>query len=381
MKIQNMPSLNIGNLIAKIPIIQGGMGVGISGSQLASAVANEGAIGVISAVGLGMTEPDFRSNFKEANKRVLKNEIRKARSLTNGILGVNLMVALSDYDELVECALEENIDILIMGAGLPIKFSKMMTRERFQHVKTKMVPIVSSARAARIIMNYWDKKYCRMPDAIIVEGPMAGGHLGFKLEQIEDPDFALEKLVPALVKSVAPFETKYQKSIPVIAAGGIFTGEDISLMLKLGAKAVQMGTRFVATHECDANIHFKEMYVNAKKEDLIIIKSPVGLPGRAIKNTFLKDVLAGVKKPFQCPWKCLRTCNIRESPYCIASALIQAKLGNFKDGFAFAGSNAWKIKKIISVKELIQTLKRQYNEVIETEINMETSLRMSMSVA
>lgn len=366
MKNHNMPALNIGKLLAKTPIIQGGMGVGISGAELASAVANEGGIGVISAVGLGMTEPDFRTNFKEANKRALRKEIQKARKLTKGILGVNIMVALSDYDDLVECALEEKVDILFLGAGLPIKFSNMMTKERLQHLETMLVPIVSSAKAAKLIMNFWDKKYSRMPDAFVVEGPMAGGHLGFKPEQIDDPDYALEKLLPEVLETVMVFEEKYRKNIPVIAAGGVFTGEDIHEMFLLGAKGVQMGTRFVATHECDADIEFKNMYVNAKEEDITIIKSPVGLPGRAVNNMFLKDVLTGVKKPFSCPWKCLRTCNYQESPYCIAVALMQAKKGQMKNGFAFAGSNAWKINEIISVSELMQKLKNEYSHIIKS---------------
>lgn len=365
MEKREMPNLKIGELTIQYPIIQGGMGVGISGASLASAVANAGGIGVISAVGLGMNEPDFQRNFKAANKRALKREIQKARSLSDGIIGVNIMVALSDYDDLVEAAIEEEIDILFLGAGLPLKFSEAFPAERLRSLKTKIAPIVSSGKAAQVIMNFWTKKFNRLPDAFVVEGPMAGGHLGFKPEQIDDPDYALENLLPDVLAVVRSFEKEYDLHIPVIAGGGVFTGEDIHRMICLGAEGVQMGTRFVATHECDADIRFKQAYINAEENDLMIIKSPVGLPGRAIRNTFLTDVSAGIKKPFQCPWKCLRTCDYQESPYCIALALMQAKQGKLDHGFAFAGSNAWRVNAIIGVNELFETLVEEYKNAAE----------------
>ncbi|MBN2102631.1 nitronate monooxygenase [bacterium] len=356
--------LKIGSVSAPIPIIQGGMGVGISGAGLASAVANEGGIGVVSAVGLGFHEPDFNTHFKDANKRALKHEIQKAREKTDGLIGVNIMVALSDYDNLMEGAVEENADFLFLGAGLPLKFSEAFPPERLKTMNTKIVPIVSSAKAVQVIFNFWQKRFNHIPDGVVVEGPLAGGHLGFRMEQIENPDYALEKLVPDVVRTIQPFQQTFGKEIPVIAGGGIYTGEDIFRMLELGAQGVQMGTRFVATHECDADIRFKEAYIQAEAEDIVIIQSPVGLPGRAIKNTFLKDVFAGVKKPFQCPWKCLRTCNYRESPYCIAAALTQAKDGRLKNGFAFAGANVWRVNKIVSVKVLIKSLLQEYNKMV-----------------
>lgn len=364
-KSNNLPKLKIGDLTIQYPIIQGGMGVGISGASLASAVANAGGIGVISAVGLGMNDPDFQNNFKEANKRALKQEIQKARSLSKGIIGVNIMVALSDYDDLVEAAIEEDIDVLFLGAGLPLKFPDTLSSERLRTLRTKLVPIVSSGKAAQLIMNFWQKKFNRLPDAFVVEGPMAGGHLGFKPEQIDDPNYKLEKLVSDVIDVVRSVSSEYDIHIPVIAAGGVFTGEDIHHMLSLGAEGVQMGTRFVATHECDAEIRFKQTYIDAKENDLTLIKSPVGLPGRAINNAFLKDVSAGIKKPFQCPWKCLRTCDYQESPYCIALALMQAKQGKLAHGFAFAGSNAWRINEIVSVPDLIQELLEAYEHAAE----------------
>lgn len=354
--------LRIGEHEAKIPIIQGGMSVGISLAGLASAVANEGGIGVIGAAGIGMLEPDFATNFREANKRALRKEIRKAREMTEGIIGVNIMVALSDFDDLVLIAVDEGVDLIFFGAGLPLRIPKALPPDRLRDIATKFVPIVSSARAAKIIFQYWAKHYNHVPDAVVVEGPLAGGHLGFKKEQINNPDYALEKILPDVVSAIKPFEQQFNKNIPVIAAGGIYTGADIYKFIQLGASGVQMATRFVATHDCDASIKFKETYVKCKKEDIIIIDSPVGLPGRAIRNKFLDDVSAGIKKPFKCFWKCLRTCDFRKSPYCIALALTKAKIGNLEEGFAFAGANAYRIDKIISVKELIENLLKEYEK-------------------
>ena len=351
-----LPALRIGDLIAKLPIIQGGMGVGISLSGLASAVANEGGIGVIAAAMIGMGEPDIATNPLEANIRALKNEIRKARSLTKGLLGVNIMVALTHFSNLVVAAIEEGIDFIFSGAGLPLDLPKYLGRQS----KPKLVPIVSSGRAAEVLCKKW-AKLSYLPDAFVVEGPLAGGHLGLKPEQISSPEFTLEKLVAEVLAAVKPFEAEAGRAIPVIAAGGVYTGADISKFLKMGAAGVQMATRFVATDECDASPVFKQAYVNASKEDIVIINSPVGLPGRAINNEFLEAVKRGEKMPFTCPYQCIRTCDHRKSPYCIALALIQAKRGNLKRGFVFSGQNAYRVDRIISVKELIRTLKQEYS--------------------
>jgi nitronate monooxygenase len=319
MSIGNLPQLRIGDLLVKTPIIQGGMGVGISLSGLSSAVAKEGGIGVISAVGIGQFEPDFRKDCMKANKVALRKEIRKARSVSKGALGLNVMVATSDFDDMVKIAFEEEIDIVFLGAGLPLKLPKTLTVDEVREGKTKIGVIVSSARAAQIIFQYWQKSFNHVPDAVVVEGPMAGGHLGFKAEQIEDPNFKLENLLSDVLPVVEKFERHFDKEIPVIVAGGIFTGADIHKFLDLGAKGVQMATRFVATHECDASIKFKEAYLSCEKDDLKIINSPVGLPGRAIENDFLRDVEAGIKKPFNCPWKCLKTCDLKIRPIVLQS--------------------------------------------------------------
>jgi nitronate monooxygenase len=356
-----LPVLRIGDLTSRIPIIQGGMGVGISLSGLASAVANEGGIGVISAAIPAIHEPDIATNGDHANIRVLRSEIRKARRLTDGVLGVNVMVALTNFGDMVRTAIAEGIDIIFAGAGLPLDLPGYLGNG----TKTKLVPIISSARAASIICRKWLTRYNTLPDAFVVEGPMAGGHIGFKEGQIDDPDYTLEKLIPAVIDALSAFEATHQKNIPVIAAGGIFDGEDIHKFLTLGAAGVQLGTRFVATDECDATDGFKQAYLDARKEDMVVIKSPVGLPGRAIRNRFIDDVNKGNRRPFKCPYHCIKTCKAEKSPYCIALALGNARKGKFKHGFAFAGKNAYRIQKIVSVKELMNTLIEEFSRAAD----------------
>jgi len=367
----NMPELTIGNLTAQIPVIQGGMGVGISLSGLASAVAEQGGIGVISSVGLSTIYDYDKAHYKEANAELLKQEIRKARQKTSGIIGVNIMVALTDYKDLVKAAIEEQADILFLGAGLPLHFPKEYSGENLKKVKSKLVPIVSSGRAATLIFKYWQKNFDRLPDAVVVEGPKAGGHLGFKKEQISNPDYALENLIPDVIEAVSKFTTFGENKIPVIAAGGIYTGRDIHKFINMGADGVQMGTRFVATHECDASDQFKDAYLKCSEKNIMIIQSPVGLPGRAIRNTFLEEVSRGIRKPFKCPWKCLLTCDFKNTPYCIAKALTNARIGRMLEGFAFAGANAYRVDKIISVKQLINSLIEEYNKAFLNSIHLQ----------
>lgn len=356
-----LPSLKIGDITAKLPIIQGGMGACISLSSLASAVANEGGIGIISAVHPGFKEPDFETNNVEANIRGLKKEIQKAKKISpNGIIGMNIMVAMKNYDKYVKAALEENIDIIISGAGLPLDLPKLT-----KGTSTKIIPIVSSAKAALVIAKMWDRKNNVTPDAVVVEGCDAGGHLGFSLEELnsDNPPKLLD-IVKEVKEVLKSFCKKYNKNIPVIAAGGIFDGKDIVEALKAGADGVQMGTRFVATHECDADINFKNAYVNAKKEDVIIVKSPVGLPGRAINNKFLEKLKIDGKLSKNGCYSCIRTCNPAETPYCISQALLEAVKGNIDNGLIFAGANVYKIKEIITVKKLIEyIIKETENEL------------------
>lgn len=356
-----MKTLQIGNLTLSVPIIQGGMGVGISLSGLAAAVANEGGVGVISSAGLGLLYRNYSADFWEASIQGLKEELRKAREKTSGIIGVNIMVAMSNFADMVKTSIAEKADIIFSGAGLPLDLPSFLTKDSV----TKLVPIVSSARAAKLICEKWLNTYNYLPDAIVVEGPKAGGHLGFKNEQIDDENYTIEHLIPSIVAEVKVYEQSHNKVIPVIAAGGIYTGKDIYDIIQLGASGVQMGTRFVTTTECDASEAFKQTYIEAKSEDIEIIKSPVGMPGRAIRSSFIDQVREGKKQPKKCPFKCIKTCDISKSPYCIIVALFNAFKGNFENGYAFAGANAFKATKITSVKETINNLMTEFKACIK----------------
>jgi nitronate monooxygenase len=358
-----MPKLHIGNLVAQVPVVQGGMGVGISLSRLAAAVANQGGIGVIATAGIGLFERNRDIDPKSANVLALRREIKQARDASpKGIIGVNIMVALSDFNDLVQCAVDEGIDILMLGAGLPTRLPDTLPLDRLGDLSTKFAPIVSSDRAARIIFRSWAKQYKHVPDAVVVEGPLAGGHLGFKKDNLHSPDFALENIVPGVIDVVREFEERFNKKIPVIVGGGVFTGHDIKKFLDLGAQGVQMGTRFVTTTECDASDEFKQAHLSCTKEDIVIIDSPVGLPGRAIKNKFLEKREQGIRESFTCPWKCLRSCEFKKVHYCIAKALINAQCGDLEHGFAFAGANAYRTDKLLSVEELMNALIKEYDE-------------------
>ena len=351
-----MNTLKIKDLIARVPIVQGGMGVGISLSGLASAVANAGGVGVISSAGLGVIYNEFSKDYNLASIHGLREELRKAREATKGIIGVNIMVALSNFADLVRTSIEEKADIIFSGAGLPLNLPSFLKEDS----TTKLAPIVSSARALKVICRRWIGEYGYIPDAVVVEGPKAGGHLGYSNEQLNDPAYSLEAIVPEVVAAAREIGEQNGRYIPVIAGGGIFTGEDIHNIMALGADAVQMGTRFVATEECDASPLFKQNYIDAKEEDIEIIQSPVGMPGRAIHNSFLEKVKQRLKQPKACPFNCIKTCDVTHSPYCIMLALYNAYKGKMENGYAFAGSNAWRCDKIMSVKELMDTLQAEY---------------------
>jgi NAD(P)H-dependent flavin oxidoreductase YrpB (nitropropane dioxygenase family) len=351
-----MKSFNIGDLRIPIPIIQGGMGVGISLSGLASAVANMGGIGVISSAAIGLIDNPGNSRISQGNINGLKNEIRKAREMTKGILGVNIMSVLSDFSVMVRTALEEKIDIIFAGAGLPLDLPSYLSKDS----KTKLIPIISSGRAASIISTKWKQNYDYLPDAFVVEGPLAGGHLGFKEESLVSESNKLENLLEDVLNVTREIKDKYKTSIPVIAAGGIYSGNDIFKILNRGASAVQMGTRFVATKECDASDEFKNAFIQAGEENIQIINSPVGLPGRSIYNNFLKEAYEGKRRPSSCNYHCIKSCNPKTTLYCIAKALYSSYKGNLADGFVFAGTNAALVKKISTVKEVFEDLKKEY---------------------
>jgi len=351
-KINKMKEFSIGDLKLKVPIVQGGMGVGISLSGLASAVANEGGVGVISCAGLGLIYRDKAKDFCEASILGLKEEIKKAKEKAKGVIGVNIMVALTNFSDMVKTSISSGADIIFSGAGLPTDLPSFLTKDS----KTKLVPIISSARAAMIICEKWFKNYNYIPDALVLEGPNAGGHLGYKENQIFDHDYSLEVQLPQVLEFVRGFEKEHNCRIPVIAGGGLSDGKDMVKILEMGADAVQLGSRFVTTTECDASDKFKEAYLNASEKDIEIIKSPVGMPGRAIYSKFIERVKSGLERPKKCPFHCIRTCDYTKSPYCIMIALYNAFKGNLKKGYAFAGSKAFKAEKIISVKETISQI-------------------------
>ncbi len=324
------------------------MGVRVSGARLASAVADEGCAGVIASVGLGNFVDLRGDSATQVNRQALREEIRKARALSNGIIGVNVMVALTDYDELVRIAVEEKVDFIISGAGLPLELPGLVDDPNIA-----LIPIVSSARALRIICSKWKRGHGRMPDAVVVEGPRAGGHLGFSPDQLVEGN---QPCLEDLVKETLELASSYESPIPVIAAGGIFDGDDIARFLKLGASGVQMASRFVCTEECDVHDSFKQAYINASEGDMKIITSPVGMPARAVNNSFLTRVANGETVPFKCRYHCLRTCDPATAPYCIARVLSDAANGMLENAFAFGGSNAPRCTEIVSVKALIKEL-------------------------
>jgi len=365
MTVSNIPRFKIGEL--ELVLVQGGMGVGISMSNLASAVANQGGLGVIASVGLG-NPLAYSKDYIQFSNNQLRKEIRLAQEKTQtkpagfGGIGVNIMHALTNYKELVQVCLEENVDAIISGAGIPRDLP--LIAQSLGNTHTKLIPIVSSARLASMMCKSWEN-YNHLPDAIVVEGPKAGGHLGYSYEQLADLDFVshgLERIIPEVVQAVRLYELKSGKKIPVIAAGGIFYGGDIRKFLELGASGVQIATRLVTTHECDAPQEFKQKYLNSRKEDIVLIHSPVGMPGRAIKNKFLEQVEAGFRIPISCLYHCLKPCVPRDSPYCIAQALINAKEGKLEEGFVFCGSNAYLCKELVSVAQVFQDLDREYLE-------------------
>ncbi len=367
--------LKIGNLVAKHPVIQGGMGVGVSLSSLAGAVAKAGGIGIISTAQIGFKDQDFGKNPMAANLRAIHSELKKARDKApQGILGFNIMVATKEYASYVKEAVKAGADVIISGAGLPIDMPKFVAEAEIENGgsekkerRTMIAPIVSSVKSALVICRMWDRKYHTAPDFVVVEGPCAGGHLGFSREQLAelgaDTDHvaetfdepAYDKEIRGIIETVKSFAEKYKKHIPVITAGGIFDHKDVLHQFALGAEGIQAATRFVTTEECDADIAYKEAYINAKEEDIVIVKSPVGMPGRAIKNKFLERVAQGPVKVERC-FRCLEHCNPAETPYCITKALINAAEGKIDEALLFCGSNAYRCEKIETVPEVMAAL-------------------------
>lgn len=358
-----MNALRIGNKIATIPIIQGGMGVGVSRSSLAGAIAKEGGVGIISTAQIGYDEEGFEGNENKCNLLAIDKHIARAKEIAQGLglVGVNIMVALKHYKEHVVEAVKSKADIIICGAGLPTELPGIVraAMEKFGYAKEDtpaLAPIVSSEKAARIILRMWEKKYDYMPDLIIVEGPKAGGHLGFSKEQVTEitPE-QYDEEIRRIISCTDEFGKKHNKHIPVVVAGGIFDKNDVSHALSLGAEGVQVASRFVATYECDASEAYKDAYLWADESDITIVQSPVGMPGRALNNMFIQSVKKGNEPVKKC-YHCLEHCNPAKVPYCITKALVNAVKGDLDHGLIFCGSNVSRIKKIMSVHDVIQDL-------------------------
>lgn len=363
--------LIIGDFTVEKPVIQGGMGVGISLHRLAGAVAKAGGVGIISTAQIGFREPDFGINPMEANLRAIGLELRKARETApDGVIGFNIMVATRQYKEYVKAAVKAGADLIISGAGLPVSLPEYVEeaqRESGIEKRTLIAPIVSTAKSANVICKIWDRKYGKAPDLVVIEGPLAGGHLGFSREELgeygadtkdvessfkrEEYDHEIRKILDVVKK----YGEKHGRHIPVVTAGGIYSHEDVLHQMSLGADGVQVATRFVTTEECDAPESYKQAYIKAEKKDIVITKSPVGMPGRAIVNTFLERAAKGRIAPERC-YGCLERCEPSVTPYCITSALVNAAQGELNDALLFCGSNAWKAQRIETVEQVMEDL-------------------------
>lgn len=354
--------LKIGKYEIKYPIFQGGMGLGISWDKLAGNVSLEGGLGIISSVGTGYYEnrkfidkelnakPFGSENFYST--RGLRAVIENARKICGDLpLGVNIMYAANDYARVVKDACEAGINIIVSGAGLPTNLPEFT--QNFKEIA--LVPIVSSAKALKIICKRWLQRYERLPDAVVLEGPLSGGHQGFTYEQCLDPEYSLFNLIPQ-VKA----EIKEWGDFPLIAAGGIWDKNDIEKAISLGADGVQMGTRFIGTHECDADIGFKEVLLAAEEKDIELIKSPVGYPARGIRTNLINLVDKKMGPKIQCISNCVSPCQrgkeAKQVGYCIADRLFDAYSGKKESGLFFTGANGYKLKELISVKELMHKL-------------------------
>ncbi len=348
-----MKNLKIGEKLTRVPLIQGGMGVGVSLGRLAGSVAREGGIGIISTAQIGYREPDFDRNPEEANLRAIESEMKKARAISpEGIIGYNVMTALKEHAAHIRAAVKAGADIVISGAGLPTELPALT-----EGSSTKIAPIVSTDKSANVILKYWDRKYKRTADLVVIEGPEAGGHLGFKKEELgaytkESYDDEIRKIIA----TVKRYGEKYGMDIPVVVAGGIYDSSDVKHVMELGADGVQVATRFVTTEECDADIRYKQAYIDASENDIRIVKSPVGMPGRAIMNTFMERVMGGEKIPHSPCHRCLAKCSPADIPYCITDGLIEAVKGNIEKGLLFCGAKAWKADRIEKVSDVIQAL-------------------------
>lgn len=358
-----LPPLKIRNIHVPCPLIQGGMGVGIAWDNLAGNVAKNDCIGIVSGVCTGYRYPDFVKTLHgrpvtPANlhhRESLIRIVRRAKEIAEGkgAVGVNILYCITDYGRVVRDAVDAGADLIISGAGIPLRLP-----EYAGDADVALVPIVSSARVLRIICKRWLLHYKRLPDAVVVEGPKSGGHQGFTIEQCHDPAYTLENLLPQVLKEAAKWG-----DFPVIAAGGIWDHADIVKTIRMGVAGVQMATRFIGTHECDASFAFKQVILNARKEDIALMKSPVGFPARGVLTHLQHALNEGSAPEIKCISNCIVPCNhgekSRKVGYCISDRLSDAVRGNKETGLFFSGSNGWRVKKLVHVRDLIRELMQE----------------------
>ena len=350
--------MKLGNRELALPLIQGGMGVGVSMGGLAGAVAAEGAMGTLSTADAGWNEPDFAAHPQQANLRALRREVQRAKRLAAGagLVAVNAMVATRQYADSVRTALEAGADAIVSGAGLPLELPALA--EGFEAL---LAPIVSGPRAAQLICRTWAKRYGRVPDFVVLEGCQAGGHLGFEEADLLAGRCApLSQLIPQVLAALRPFEEKFGRAIPLFCAGGVATGAEMARCTRLGAAGAQLATRFIATEECDASQGYKDVLLAARPEDLRIIHSPVGMPGRAVNSPLVQRLAAGMRQPPAHCSGCIKSCRPAETPFCITHALIEAVKGNWEEGLFFSGSRVDLVDRMRTVPDLIDELMKEW---------------------
>lgn len=350
--------MKLGNRELALPLIQGGMGVGVSMGGLAGAVAAQGAMGTLSTADAGWNEPDFAAHPQQANLRALRREVQRAKRLAAGagLVAVNAMVATRQYADSVRTALEAGADAIVSGAGLPLELPALA--EGFEAL---LAPIVSGPRAAQLICRTWAKRYGRVPDFVVLEGCQAGGHLGFEEADLLSGRCApLSRLIPEVLAALRPFEEKFGRAIPMFCAGGVATGAEMARCTRLGAAGAQLATRFIATEECDAGQGYKDVLLAARPEDLRIIHSPVGMPGRAVNSPLVQRLAAGMRQPPAHCSGCIKSCRPAETPFCITHALIEAVKGNWEEGLFFSGSRVDLVDRMRTVPDLIDELMKEW---------------------
>lgn len=350
--------MKLGNRELALPLIQGGMGVGVSMGGLAGAVAAQGAMGTLSTADAGWNEPDFAAHPQQANLRALRREVQRAKRLAAGagLVAVNAMVATRQYADSVRTALAAGADAIVSGAGLPLELPALA--EGFEAL---LAPIVSGPRAAQLICRTWAKRYGRVPDFVVLEGCQAGGHLGFEEADLLSGRCApLSRLIPEVLAALRPFEEKFGRAIPLFCAGGVATGAEMARCTRLGAAGAQLATRFIATEECDAGQGYKDVLLAARPEDLRIIHSPVGMPGRAVNSPLVQRLAAGMRQPPAHCSGCIKSCRPAETPFCITHALIEAVKGNWEEGLFFSGSRVDLVDRMRTVPDLIDELMKEW---------------------